>query len=153
MVPRVLYYDHARPGEASNPPFVEGEAGVVWFDERGFAQTDTRVVISANSVQALRGHGELRRLAEIGGGFGQVGDGKDAVLGPEVVEKALQIFYEADRQTYGATHEFLVAPAALDQTIEFRIRIDNREYQRTLSRLQFMTSTAARHGQGIRLRV
>ena len=38
-------------------------------------------------------------------------------------------------------------------TARYRIAIDNREYQKTLSQLQFLASTAARYGHGLRLRL
>jgi hypothetical protein len=31
--------------------------------------------------------------------------------------------------------------------VEYRIQIDNREYQRSLSRLQYLLSTASREGR------
>ena len=66
-----------------------------------------------------------------------------------------EIFYEADRRTYGPRWvgvEFVAARCSEPPT-EYRIAIDNREYQRTLSRLQYLASTAARHGNGVRIRI
>ncbi len=153
MATKIVYYDHAAPPERIAPPFAYGEAGAVWVDEAGQVETDTRVSIPPNSYHALHGHGVVDQLASLAAVMGRVGDGQDAVLGPAAVEQALCIFYEADRMTYGARHDLLVRAASVRDDVEFRIVIDNREYQRTLSRLQFMTSTAARMGQGIRLRV
>lgn len=149
----VVYYDHHESPDPVSPPFSRGEAGVVWIDASGFVDTDTQVEISPNSLHALHGHGEVARLASLDAEFGRVGDGADAVLGPEAVVGALRIFYEADRKTYGARHDLLVRAATSEDDVEYRIVVDNREYQRTLSRLQFMTSSAARMGHGVRLRV
>ncbi|MCH2186491.1 hypothetical protein MK280_11540, partial [Myxococcota bacterium] len=134
------------------PPFRGGEAGFVWSsDEEGF-ETDTQLEIPPNSLHALHGHGVVLQLAELDAAMGQIGNGQDAVLGPASVEKALRIFYEADRKTYGAQHDLLVRASRDGTEPEYRIMIDNREYQRTLSRLQYLCSTAARMGQGVRIR-
>ena len=60
------------------------------------------------------------------------------------------VFYEADRKTYGATWEFDVAE---DEGQVWRLRIDNREYQRTLARLQDLVRAASRAGHAVRLRI
>lgn len=153
MSRKVVYFEHDAPPHAAAAVFTCGEAGVVWIDDAGLIETDTRVRIPPNSLHALHGHGVVAQLGTLAVATGRVGDGRDAVLGPEAVEKALRIFYEADRMTYGARHDLLVRSAASPDFVEYRIVVDNREYQRTLSRLQFMTSSAARMGQGIRLRV
>jgi len=153
MRARVVYFDHAATTEDPSPPFVTGDAGVVWIEPTGEPTTDTRVRISPNSLHALHGLGIVDRLNELDGRMGTIGSGRDALLAPPVVEHALRIFYEADRATYGVRHDLLVRAVAIPEPIEYRIVVDNREYQRTLSQLQFMTSTAARYGHGIRLRV
>lgn len=149
---KVVYYDHASRADDARAPFSCGEAGCVWIDEAGLIETDTRVTIEPNSFHALHGHGVVEQLAGLATAMGRVGNGEDAVLGPEAVAKALRIFYEADRMTYGARHDLLVRSASAHDPVEYRIVVDNRGYQRTLSRLQFMTSSAARMGHGIRLR-
>jgi len=152
MPGRIVYFDHATP-LAAQPPFGSGEAGVVWVDDAGDVVTAPRVSIGPNSFHALHGHGVVRQLDALDPLIGPVGGGKDAVIAPAMAEKALRIFYEADRMTYGSRHDLLVRAATSPDRIEYRIVIDNREYQRTLSRLQYMTSTAARMGQGIVIRV
>jgi hypothetical protein len=153
MAGPVVYFDHASRDAPPEPPFLTGEAGMVWVESTGEVETDTRVRISPNSLHALHGLGVIDALGALGTLIGPLGTGRDAVLAPNVVEPALRIFYEADRATYGVRHDLLVRAASAPDESEFRIVIDNREYQRTLSQLQFMTSTAARHGYGIRLRV
>ena len=149
----MVYFDPQSAERELAPPFARGEAGWVWLGDDGVVHTDTRVRISPNSLHALHGHGVVARLAELGPELGPLGGGRDALLGPARVEQALAIFYDADRKTYGARHDLLVrAPSAADD-VEYRLVVDNREYQRTLSQLQFMTGSAARHGRGIRLRV
>ena len=77
---------------------------------------------------------------------GRVGDGEDALIPPAVLEDACSLFYEADRKTYGAIYEFVVATRLESELVEYRVRVDNREYQAALSRLTFLTSTASREG-------
>ena len=101
----------------------------------------------------LHGLGVVARLDALAPSIGAIGSGCDALLDPPVVEEAMRVFYEADRATYGVRHDLLVRPAEPPACTEYRIVVDNREYQRTLSQLQFLTSTAARHGLGVRLRV
>ena len=60
------------------------------------------------------------------------------------------ILPEADRQTYGVRHDLLVAAAWGSPAADYRIRIDNREYQKTLSQLQFLASQASHMGHGLR---
>ena len=43
--------------------------------------------------------------------------------------------------------------AVVDAALEYRVAIDNREYQQTLSKQQFLATTAARHGHGLRIRL
>ncbi len=149
----VVYFDHAMPAQAVEPPFASGEAGVVWIESTGDVVTAPRVPIPPNSLHALHGHGVVRQLNALDPLIGPVGGGSEAVIAPAKAEQALRIFYEADRMTYGARHDLLVRAPGEHDLVEYRIVIDNREYQRTLSRLQYMTSTAARMGQGIVLRV
>jgi hypothetical protein len=149
----IVYFDHATPSQAVEPPFSSGEAGVVWIESSGDVVSAPRVPIPPNSLHAMHGHGVVRQLNALDPLIGPVGAGSEAVISPAMAEQALRIFYEADRMTYGSRHDLLVRAPAAHDLVEYRIVIDNREYQRTLSRLQYMTSTAARMGQGIMLRV
>ncbi|MDE0884814.1 MAG: hypothetical protein OSB70_04720 [Myxococcota bacterium] len=147
--PGIYYFDHSRPQSNPSPPYSAGEAGFIWLDHDEFIEADWRFEISPNSLHALRGHGVVALLNELDLILGPVGAGQEAAISPGCTEKAMHIFYEADRMTYGSVHDFRVAE--LDG-VEYRLLIDNREYQRTLSRLQFLSSTASREGCGLHLR-
>ena len=146
---RVIYFDHETQTSHPPPPFASGEAGFVWVNDEGEFASDTQVQVPPNTVHALMGHGVLNELNRLELVLGPVSRGCDAVVAPASVEQAARIFYEADRMTYGAVHDLLVERI---QEIEYRIVVNNREYQRTLSRLQFLSGTAARLGRGLRFR-
>ena len=115
-------------------------------------QTDVQVTLSANSTHALIGHGvvdELNRLPV----EGEIGKGTDVLIPHAVLDDAQAVFYAADRNTYGREWEFVVATEREPEPREFRVRIANREYQRTLSRLTFLLGTASRAGLAARLRI
>jgi hypothetical protein len=145
---KIVYFDHDHVG-AYPTPFRRGEAGWVWMNAQGMAETDSRVSISANSLHALHGHGVVAQLNGLDLLIGCVGEGEPAVLSPSAASAATRIFYEADRMTYGGQHDLLVEGDSL--SVEYRIVVDNREYQRTLSQLQFLASGAARMGHGVLL--
>ena len=150
MSSRIVYFDHSTQTDDPSAPFRIGEAGFVWVDEDGDMTSDTQVLIPPNTVHALHAHGVLDQINALDLALGPLGEGHEAVVAPAAVEDITRIFYEADRMTYGQVHDLCVA--AIDET-EYRIVIDNREYQRTLSRLQFLSGTAARLGRGLRLRI
>jgi hypothetical protein len=149
---RVYYEADASPESRAKAQalYSEGEAGFVWVCDEGYVETDTQVSIPANSLHALHGHGVVEALNDLPQSLGPAGGQRDAVIEPSGVHEALRILYAADRMTYGGTHDLLVA---LQASTEYRIVIDNREYQRTLSRLQFLFSRAMRIGCGVRIRV
>ncbi len=133
-------------------PFRTGEAGQVWLGPEGRIATDRQVRISANSTHALLGHGvvdELNRLPV----EGKVGQGTDVLIPHAVLEDAQLVFYEADRKTYGGNWEFVVGTEPDPAAIEYRVRIVNREYQRTLSQLTFLLGSASRAGRAVRVRI
>jgi hypothetical protein len=148
----IVYFDHARSDEAQEG-FGHGDAGKVWLGDHGIFESDSRVRISGNSYHALLGHGVVGRLAVLPVQFGPIGEGRDAVLQPSVLESAARILYEADRMIYGASFEFSAGTTPLPAPREYRVVVDNREYQRTLARLQFLMSSAAREGHAVRLRL
>jgi hypothetical protein len=146
---KIVYYDHQLGG--LQPGFRSGEAGHGRIDSDGDLRSESRVTIGANAYHALQGHEVLSRLNELPLDGGPVGSGLEAWIRPSASEDAAQIFYEADRKTYGARYEFVVGHQDIPVAIEYRIRIDNRAYQGTLSQLQFLATTASRHGWAISL--
>jgi len=152
---RVVYYDHAAPGRAQ-PPFRAGEASSVELDPSGDAVTRARVAVPPNSLHALYGHGVVAALARLPLAVGPLAPGREAVLRPGALSEASRILYEADRRTYGATFEFPVEVEEAEDAeadVAYRIAIDNREYQRTLSRLQYLVVLSGREGRAVRLRL
>jgi hypothetical protein len=150
--PRTVYYDHSRDA-SQQPSYPRGEAGPVIVTAAGEWTTEIEVWISPNSHCALVHHGVAAWLTSLPEAQGTVGTGRDVLVPPASAEDVARIFYEADRKTYGATYDFLAFAQEIPERIEYRIAIDNREYQQTLSQLQFMSTTAARHGHGLRLRI
>ncbi len=151
MKPReAFYFDHAKGAANPCPPYSSGEAGLVWINRDDEPETDRRVEILPNSFHALHGHGVVVRLNELDLVGGPIGAGRDAVVAPSAVEDAARIFYDADRMTYGAQHDLRIDRR---EGVEYRLAVDNREYQRTLSKLQFLSTTASRSGYGLRLRL
>ena len=149
----VRYLDLDAP---THPPFREGEAGVVWLDGDGVLDTDTRVRISPNTYHSLFAHGVVDALAALpllAPDLGPLGEGRQAVISPAAMPDALRIFYDADCETYGVRHDLLVASGFGEPPADYRVAVDNREYQRTLSQLQFLASQASRMGHGLRLRL
>jgi hypothetical protein len=137
--------------EADSPiPGVEwrrGQAGFVLHGAGGELVVEERMVLSANTTHALLGHGvvdELNRLPI----QGRLGTGLQVLVPPAQLEPVRDVLYRADSKTYGAEYEFaleLREPASAGN-VEYRIRIDNREYQNALSGLQFLFRTAAHEG-------
>ena len=149
---RIVFYDHSRP-ENEQEGFRSGEAGLVVPNPDGGLDSDTGVSIAPNSLHALEQHGVVSELARLEFAIGSLLPRRDAVLSPTALEEAAHILYEADRKTYGDTWQFTIGRAEIPQPAEYRIVIDNREYQRTLARLQFLVTTAGRQGLGVRFRL
>ena len=145
---RVVYL---RPGEFENPPppFRCGEAGCVWLDAEGRVRSDTRVRLSANTTHALLGHGVVDALNALGP-QGRIGEAREALLPHALLEAVQALFYAADCKTYGGVWEFC---AGVRDAVEYRVRVHNREYQRSLSRLQFLVSTAREEGFALRVKI
>lgn len=148
--PRIVYLaPEAR--DAPPPPFRRGEAGRAWVDAAGQLETDTRIELSANSTHALLGHGVVDALNRLGP-EGLLGHGEPALFPPVTLEPAMNVFYEADARTYGATYEFVAGTSEVPR-VEYRIRIDNREYQVTLARLAYLANMASREGHAMWIRI
>jgi hypothetical protein len=134
------------------PPFRTGEAGTVRLGEGGAIESDTRVVLSANSTHALLGHGVVDALNRLPL-QGVVGSGLDVLIPQSQLDRAQRLFYEADRKTYARSWEFVAGRTGDAAPVEYRVRIDNREYQSTLARLTFLLGSAGREGWAVRLRI
>lgn len=147
----IVYYDPAGP--ADQPGFRSGEASHVVALPDGAFETRATVEIGPNSLHALVEHGVATELARLPLVVGPLEPGRDAVLRPTALSDAAHILYEADRRTYGRNWEFVIGHDGAADPIEYRIAIDNREYQRTLSRLQYLVTMASRSGYGVRLRL
>ncbi len=139
---RIVYYE---PGDSADeqPGFPAGRAGFVVLGADGTLEVEPHVEIGPNSHAALLGHGVVEALNRLDGVEGPIARDVDAVIHAGALEDASRLLYEADRKTYGDTYEFVVGCEA---GVEYRIAIDNREYQRTLSRLQYLVTMASRNG-------
>ncbi len=146
---RVIYLEREQ-FESPPPPFRTGAGGRVWMSEKGELETDERVRLSANTVHALLGHGVVDALNRLPLEMGKLGEGREVLFPQATLDEAADILTEADRKTYGATWEFVVAR---DAEAEYRVRIENREYQRALARLRDLIVAAGRHGQAVWLRI
>jgi hypothetical protein len=146
---RVVYFDH-RISARDQTGFRSGEASRVEPRPDGEWIARAHVAVTPNSLHALYGHGVVEALNRLPQAFGPIAPGRDAVLRPGALSEAAHLLYEADRNTYGRRFEFAVGA---EGSVEYRIAIDNREYQRTLSRLQYLVVLAGREGHAVRLRL
>jgi hypothetical protein len=145
-----VYYDHAA-ADLPQPGFRSGRADRVVVGPDGVAQPESAVQIPPNSLYALLGHGVAALLDRLPLAYGRITARGEAVLRPTALSDASRILYEADRMTYGATYEFVAHQTDGEHPVQYRIVIDNREYQRTLARLQYLVTLASREGYGVRL--
>ena len=161
MNTRVVYWREGVFSNASLPRddqandgsvFRSGDAGSVWYTESGQLVTHSKIGLSVNSTHALIGHGVVDALNRLPI-HGRLGRGFQVLIPPSVCESACSLLYEADRKTYGARFEFVVSRQAQPDSTEYRIRIDNREYQRTLSGLRSLLSSVSREGRAAWLRI
>lgn len=130
------------------PPFRTGAAGLVRLDAAGEFELEERLRISANSLHAMVGHGVVDRMNALGL-EGTLGAGAPVLVRPGLVERARSVLYDADRKTYGASYEFVVAREDEPVPREFRVAVRNREYQVTLVRLVDVLNRASRHGEAV----
>ena len=154
-------HDGAEPGggPAGGPEKVAGsgllrcgEAGLAWVAYSGEFESEARLEISQNSTHALLGHGVVEAINQLAI-EGRLGSGLEVMIPPSVCEAVRSLFYEADRKTYGGRHEFVVGRSDGTPPTQYRVRIDNTEYQRTLAGLQFLMTTAARSGRAAWIRI
>jgi hypothetical protein len=147
-----VYYDHAQP-VAEQPGFRIGAAGVFKPVEGGGFETLERVVLSPNSCHALVEHGITDVLAALPLEVGPLEPGRQALFAPSSLDDVARVLYEADRTTYGRTHDFAIGEVHSPAWIQYRLIVDNREFQRTLARLQFLVTSAGRHGEAVWLQI
>lgn len=150
---------YLQPAEFEDPPapFRRGEAGLVWLGADETLHTDTRVRLSANATHALEGHGVLDALNELPL-EGLLGEGRDVIVPQRALTGVSELLYEADRKTYGGSWEFVLTGVGCEgldesESVEYRIRVDNRDYQRNLLRLTDLLALASRRGHAARLRL
>jgi hypothetical protein len=134
-----------------------GEVGCLYLGADENWVSETRLQLSANSTHALIGHGVIDALNELPI-EGQLGGGLQVLIPPSQLEAARRLFYLADARTYGGSHEFVLGTASDPEEdgearVEFRIRIDIREYQITLSGLQYQFRIASREGAAIWIQI
>ena len=140
---RVVYY---QPGDAAQAPFRDGRAAVVDLEH----VVERRVVaIGPNSYHALFHFGVVPRLARLPQEGGPLARDADVVFYPTALDSAIELLYEAERVTWGGEHEMVVEGHR--NPVEYRVRLDRREYQRTLLRLVDLFRESARHGCAARL--
>lgn len=141
------------PPAKAHPELRVGEAGWVWENEVSELATNTRVRLSPNSTHALLGHGVVDALNRLDLELGPIGSGRDALIPQAAIEEASVILYEADRKTYGRVWEFPFAEDPGPPPRQLRLRINNREYQRSLAQLQDLVRGASRSGYAVRIRI
>ena len=138
--------------ETPTPPFRTGDVGTVNVDPSGRLELRVGVSLSANTVHALLGHGVVDALNELSI-EGRIGDGREVLIPPSSLDDTRRIFYEADRRTYGGSFEFVVERRTSPELVEYRVRIENREYQASLARLQFLVTQAGHDGLAVWIRI
>lgn len=130
------------------PPFKTGAAGLARIGSDGEFELEERVQLSANATHALLGHGVVDALNALGP-EGRVGGGLPVLFRPGLLDAARSILYEADRMTYAGEFDFLVCREEGASPCEYRLIVDNREYQVALVRLVDVFNRAVRHGEGV----
>jgi hypothetical protein len=153
---RIVYFDPARPAEAQ-PGFRSGEAGIVDFTLDDAAQARlARVAIPPNACHALDSLGVASRLNLLPLEIGPIAHGREAVLFPSALERAIEILYAFENElwngskSYGAL-ELSVGECTGATPVEYRLRFDRREFERSLLRLIDLFHAAWRAGRGVRL--
>ena len=152
----IVYYDPARPVEAQ-PGFRAGEAGIIDFTVDDAEQARlAQVAIPPNACHALVALGVVSRLNSLPLEVGPIAHGREAVLFPSALERAIGILYAFENELWTGTCDYaaleLVVETPLrDPTIEYRLRFDRREFERSLLRLIDLMHAAWRAGRGVRL--
>jgi hypothetical protein len=153
---RVVYFDPAQPADAQ-PGFSSGEAGIVDFTLEDEAQARlARVGIPPNACHALVGLGVVARLNLLPLEIGPIAHGREAVLFPGALERAIEILYALENELWNGSRDYgalelVVAADAGALPVEYRLRFDRREFERSLLRLIDLFHSAWRAGRGVRL--
>jgi len=152
----IVYFDPARP-LAAQPAFRSGEAGIVdpTLDDDAQARLP-RVALPPNACHALVGLGVAARLNVLPLEHGPVAHGREAVLFPSALEPAIELLYAFENELWNGERDYsalelAVEPANGDGSIEYRLRFDRREFERSLLRLVDLMQAAWRTGRGVRL--
>ena len=150
----IVYYDPARP-VAAQPGFRAGEAGIIDFTLDDAAQARlAHVAIPPNACHALVALGVTSRLNLLPLEVGPIAHGREAVLFPSALERAIEILYAFENELWSGERDFgsieLVVDA-LDAATEYRLRFDRREFERSLLRLIDLFHAAWRVGRGVRI--
>lgn len=152
----IVYFDPARPLE-EQPGFRSGEASIVDFtvDDDGQAGLGC-VGIPPNACHALESLGGFSRLNLLPLEVGPIAPGREAVLFPGALERAIGIFYALENELWNGSRdytalEFEVGVRSGAEPVEYRLRFDRREFERSLLRLIDLFNAAWRAGRGVRL--
>lgn len=152
----IVYYDPLRP-VAAQPGFRGGEAGIIDFTLDDAAQARlARVEIPPNACHALVGLGVAARLNLLPLEIGPIAHGREAVLFPAALERAIEILYAFENELWNggrdyAALELVVEARSEERPVEYRLRFDRREFERSLLRLIDLMHVAWRAGRGVRL--
>ncbi len=152
----IVYYDPARPAEAQ-PGFRSGEAGIIDLTLDDAAQARlARVKIPPNACHALVGLGVVERLNLLPLEVGPIAPGREAVLFPGSLERAIEILYALENELWNGSRDYAaleltVAAGSDARPVEYRLRFDRREFERSLLRLIDLFHAAWRAGRGVRL--
>ena len=152
----IVYYDPARPVDAQ-PGFRSGEAGIIdlTVDDAEQARLAS-VAIPPNACHALVGLGVVSRLNLLPLELGPIAHGREAVLFPSALERAIGILYELENELWNGSRDYsalelVVGKSGDDPVVEYRVRFDRREFERSLLRLIDLLHAAWRAGLGVRL--
>jgi len=153
---RIVYFDPARP-LADQPAFRRGEAGIIDLNLNDEAQAElARIEIPPNACHALVGLGVVARLNLLPLEVGPIAHAREAVLFPGALERAIEILYAAENELWNGSRDYtalelVVGAQGGAAPIEFRLRFDRRDFERSLLRLVDLIHAAWRAGRGVRL--
>jgi hypothetical protein len=152
----IVYYDPRLP-LAAQPGFRSGEAGIVDFTLDDAAQARLpRVAIPPNACHALVELGVASRLNLLPLEIGPIAHGREAVLFPSALGPAIDVLYAFENELWSGGRDYsalelVVEPPGGDSEVQYRLRFDRREFERSLLRLVDLLNAAWRSGRGVRL--